>query len=156
MLRIKRIGTMLVFGGLCFTRAAGAAGGQTTVEAPTARVVMSLPTLAAPNPPPAKRPVLLPALYVTLGAVQVWDVYSTSAALKAGAHERNPLVAPVAANRSAMLGIKVAAAASTIFFAERLWRRNRTAAIVVMAAINGATAAVAMHNVRNARSAARR
>jgi hypothetical protein len=148
---------MLAFTGLCLTHAAGAAGGQSIVKVPaTARVVMSLPPPAVLDSPPAKRPVLLPVLYVTLGAVQAWDVYSTSAALNAGAREGNPLVSPVASNRGAMLGVKLVTAGSTIFFVERLWRKNRVAAIVMMAAINGATAAVAVHNMRNARIMARR
>ena len=55
-----------------------------------------------------------------------------------------------------MLGLKLATTASTIFFAERAWRKNRVAAVVMMTAINGATAAVAMHNMRNARLASTR
>ena len=148
---------MAVLTGLCLSHAAGAAGGQSIAQAPaTARVVITLSSPIAPAPLPARRPALLPALYITLGAVQVWDVYSTSAALNAGAVERNPLVAPVVSNAGGMLGLKLAAAGSSILFAERLWRKNRIAAVVTMAAINGATAAVAVRNMRNARTAGRR
>ncbi|HUP39877.1 MAG TPA: hypothetical protein VM115_07130 [Vicinamibacterales bacterium] len=96
--------------------------------------------------------MILPALYVSLGAVQAWDVYSTSAALKGGAIERHPLVAPVAGNSAGMIATKVGTAAMPVFFAERLWKKNRVAAIVMMAGINGATAAIAMRNIRNART----
>ena len=104
----------------------------------------------APEP---VRPAALPALYASLGAMQIWDVYSTRAALKAGAREVNAAAAPFAQSTGSMLGLKAAATAGTIFFAERLWKKHKTTAIVMMVAINGATAAVAMRNTRNARLA---
>jgi hypothetical protein len=106
--------------------------------------------------PAMKRPAALPALYVTLAAMQAWDVYSTSAALKAGARESNPVAAPFAGNPGSMITLKLMSTASTIFFTERMWRTNRVKAIIVMAAINGATAAISRHNMRNARIAAAR
>ena len=36
-----------------------------------------------------------------------------------------------------------------------LWKKNKVGAIVMLAAINGATAAVSMHNMRNAKAAGR-
>ena len=98
-----------------------------------------------------KRPGLLPALYATLGAVQAWDVYSTSLALKAGAREANAAAAPFTSNKGSMFGLKAATMAGTILCAEKMWKKNRVGAVVMMAAINGATAAVAMHNMQNAR-----
>ncbi len=100
-----------------------------------------------------RRPAALSSLYVSLGAIQAWDVYSTSAALKAGAREANPSVAPFAGSAGALLGLKLATSASTIFFAERMAKKNRVAAIVTMVAVNGATAAIAMHNMQNAKRA---
>ena len=98
-----------------------------------------------------ERPAILPALYVALGAVQAWDVYSTRAALAAGAREANPTAAPFAQSAGSMLGLKAATTASTIFFAERMWKKNKVGAIVMLVAVNGATAAVSMHNMRNAK-----
>ena len=136
----------------CATSAAAQA-----IAVPAApRVVIEPTSLIRVEPPPAKRPMILPALYVSLGAVQAWDVDSTSAALKAGAIEGNPLVAPIAGNSAGMIAMKVGTAATTVFFAERLWKKNRVAAIVMMAGINGATAAIAMRNIRNARTAGSR
>src|SRR5262245_11431331 len=106
--------------------------------------------------PQGKRPAALPALYATLGAMQAWDIYSTSAALKAGAKEGNPTAAPFAGNAGSMLGLKAATTASTIFFAERMWKKNKAGAIAMMVAINGATAAISMHNMHNARLAGAR
>jgi hypothetical protein len=106
--------------------------------------------------PQTTRPPVLTALYVSLGAMQAWDLYSTSAALKAGATEANPSLAGMAHNNGAMIGMKLATTAGTIFFAERMWKKNKVGAIVMMVAINGATAAVSMHNMRNAQIAGRR
>jgi Domain of unknown function (DUF5658) len=103
-----------------------------------------------------ERPAMLSALYVSLGAIQGLDVHSTLAALRAGARESNPIAAPFTANAGSMIGLKVVSTATTIFFAERMWKTNRLKAILVLAAINGATAAVAMRNMHNVRAAARR
>lgn len=140
---------------LCVANATSAAAQAITVPV-SPRVVMEPVSLIRLAPPPAKRPMILPALYISLGAVQAWDVYSTSAALEAGAIERNPLVAPVVGNSAGMIALKLATAGTTVFFAERPWKKNRVAAIVMMAGINGATAAIAMRNIRNARTAGAR
>lgn len=140
---------------LCVANATSAAA-QAIAVPDSPRVVLAPASLIRVEAPPAKRPMILPALYASLGAVQAWDVYSTSAALKAGAIERNPLVAPVVGNSGGMIALKLATAGTTVFFAERLWKKNRVAAIVMMAGINGATAAIAMRNIRNARAAGAR
>ena len=106
--------------------------------------------------PATTRPALLPALYASLGAMQAWDIYSTKAALQAGAREANPTMAPVAGNTGAMLAMKAATTAGTILFAERMWKKNKVGAIVMLVAVNGATAAVSMHNMRNAKTLAAR
>jgi hypothetical protein len=151
---IKNIGTVMTIVGLSFSTVAAAAGREERPlsggRAPVESLATALPKLSVPEPQ-VKRPVLLPALYVSLGVMQAWDAHSTSAALKAGAREANPTAAPFAGNRGSMLGLKAVTTASTIFFAERMWKKNRTGAIVMMAVINGATAAVAMHNMNNAR-----
>ena len=148
-MKIKRIGTIAALAALCVSCAAGVAAGQGIADVPARpRLVIAPVSLVVVESAPAKRPAVLPVLYATLGAVSAWDMYSTSAALKAGAVEGNPVVAPVASNTAGMLGLKLATAGTTIFFAERLWRKNRVAAIVMMAAINGATAAVAVRNIR--------
>ena len=102
--------------------------------------------------PTVERPAILPALYATLGAMQAWDIYSTRAALRAGAREANATAAPFAGNAASLMGLKAVTTASTIFFAERMWKKNKVGAIVMLVAINGATAAVSMHNMRNAKA----
>ena len=145
----------LVFVGLGATSVAAHAAENETAPLAGASVPAPRP-MASSYAPPAKRPAILPALYVTLGGMQAWDAFATNAALKAGAREANPTVAPFAGNTGALIGAKAAATVGTIFFAERLWKKNKVAAVVMLAAINGATAAVSMHNMRNARVAAAR
>jgi len=99
----------------------------------------------------AGRPAALPVMYAGFGALQVLDVYSTRRAISSGAVEANPIMKGFAGNAGAMLAVKSAAAAASIFCAEKAWKRNRKAAIVLMAALNGATAVVVGHNLRQAR-----
>jgi hypothetical protein len=96
-----------------------------------------------------KRPVALSALYGTYGALQALDVMSTRRALTAGAQERNPLMKN--GHMGAMIAVKAAAGVSTIYFTEKLWKKNRVGAVIVMAALNGASAAIVAHNQRNTR-----
>lgn len=91
----------------------------------------------------------LAALYGTYGTLQVMDVSTTRKALSSGARERNPLMNN--GNLAAMVAVKAAAGASTIYFAERMWKKNRAGAVIVMAALNGVSAAIVAHNQHNAR-----
>lgn len=128
---MKSLAVLLTIVGLSFSSTLFAADHEATAE--------------------VNRPRALPALYATLGAMQVLDIYSTSAALHAGAKESNPAAAPFVRNTGSMIGFKAATLASTIFFAERLWKTNKAGAVVLMVAVNGASAVVSMHNMRNAR-----
>ena len=56
-----------------------------------------------------------------------------------------------AGNSGAMLAVKALSTAGTIYFVERAWKKNRKGAVVTMAIINGAMAAIAANNLRNAR-----
>jgi hypothetical protein len=105
--------------------------------------------MAAVRPPSvAKRPPTLPALYVAFAALQAADAVTTFRALSNGAREANPLMAGLAGNRSAMLAVKAGSVAGTVYLSERLWRKNRTAAVVMMVCLNSAYAAIAAHNYR--------
>jgi hypothetical protein len=94
------------------------------------------------------RPAMLPALYASLIALQAYDGYSTSRGLSLGAHEANPMMTSAVGNTGAKWAAKVAAAAVPMVLAERLWHRNRAAAVVVMILANGVSAAVAANNAR--------
>ena len=99
----------------------------------------------------AKRPAALPAMYAGFGALQALDIYSTRRAIGAGATELNPAMRPAAKNAGAMLAVKALSTAGSIYFTERAWKKNRKGAVVLMAVVNGVTAAVVANNMKNVR-----
>jgi Domain of unknown function (DUF5658) len=105
-------------------------------------------------PAQSDRPLVLPALYVTFGALQALDAHSTLRALDRGQVEGNPVMRGIASQPAAVVGIKAATTAGTIFLTEKLSRRHRTAAIVLMVALNAGYLAVVSHNYRRAGAAA--
>jgi hypothetical protein len=96
-----------------------------------------------------KRPMLLPLLYASYGTLQVLDIVSTRKAIANGAREANPMMG--SGQVGTLIVAKAAAGVSTMYFAEKLWKKNRAAAIAIMAVVNGATAAVVAHNTHNVR-----
>jgi len=110
----------------------------------TVRAAEDVTPLQAP-----KRPITLTALYGTYVTIQALDVVSTHRAIANGAQERNPLMR--GGSVGTMIAVKAATGAATIFFAERMWKKNRVGAVIVMAALNGASAAIVARNQRNAR-----
>lgn len=106
-------------------------------------------TLWSMSQAPHKRPVALPVLYGTYGLLQGMDIVSTKRAIAAGAHEANPLA--TSGNLGATIAIKAATGAATFFAAERLWKKSRVGAVMLMVAANGVSAAVVSHNLGNAR-----
>jgi hypothetical protein len=100
----------------------------------------------APDFSRIRRPRLLPALYAVTVLTQVLDAHSTMSALGRGGREMNPMMQGVASNGTTLLAVKVGTAVGTVFVAEKLWRRNRVAAVALMVAVNVATAGIAAHN----------
>jgi hypothetical protein len=98
-----------------------------------------------------RRPAGLVPLYVTFAALQALDAHSTLIGVRGGHAEANPFMAPVAREPALLIGAKSTVAVGTIVVSERLWRRHRTAAIVLMVAVNAAHAAVVAHNYRKLR-----
>jgi hypothetical protein len=109
------------------------------------------PVLQTATVPAPTRPAPLMPMYASLVVLQGLDVYVTSAAVQNGAREANPLMKPVATNHAASIAVKAAATAGTIFFTERAWKQNRKGAVILLTAINLATAAVVAHNTQVAR-----
>jgi Domain of unknown function (DUF5658) len=97
----------------------------------------------------SSRPGALLGLYASLGVLQGLDLYSTRRAVDAGAHELNPVVGKAARNTGAMLALKALSTAGSIYFTERAWKKNRKGAVVLMAIVNGVTAAVVANNLKN-------
>lgn len=97
------------------------------------------------------RPRALAPLYLSFIALQVMDANSTAEAIRAGYAEANPFMARASGSTGTMLALKAASTAGTIYAVEKLWKRNRVAAVVVMAAINVGYAAVVSSNYAKAR-----
>jgi hypothetical protein len=119
------------------------------VPAPIAAQVAS-----APSPPRSAvehRPAALVPLYASFVTLQVLDVHSTSSALGRGAVEGNPLMKGLAANEVGLLAIKAAGSAGVILASERMWKRNKAAAVIFMIVSNSAMGWVVQHNYRAAR-----
>jgi len=93
-----------------------------------------------------KRPALLLPLYVSFGALQVLDAHSTLRATTHGAREANPMIGALLDKPNAFVAAKIGVAVSTVIVTERLWKQNRTAAVLTMIALNGAYAAIVAHN----------
>ena len=89
------------------------------------------------------RPPALAVLYVSYAALQAYDVYSTTRALALGAREANPLMQSVVGNTPGYIAVKAVAGIATVIGAERLWRKNKAAAIAVMLAANSVSAVAA-------------
>ena len=92
--------------------------------------------------PEAKRPGLLIPLYASNLALHALDVHSTKLSLHAGNREGNPVFKD--ASIGTMRAVKVGASAATMLLAEKLWKRNRAAAVGAMIVTNvGLSAAIA-------------
>jgi hypothetical protein len=134
---------------------AAAADTQTPI-APIAAAVAASPALETVSEAwmfdrKVSRPASVKVLYGTLGVLQALDIYSTQHALGRGGSEINPIVEKAAGNQAAMIGVKAISTATSIYFAERVWKKNRKGAVVLMAIVNGVTAAVVARNLRNGR-----
>jgi hypothetical protein len=84
--------------------------------------------------------------------MQALDIHSTMAVVSRGGAEANPLMAGLVDNKAAFIGVKAAVTATTIFAARKISKRSKTAAIVMLVAVNSAYALVVSHNYRVARS----
>jgi hypothetical protein len=87
-------------------------------------------------------------LYAQYAGLQMLDAHLTLKGLEAGHVERNPLIGGVAGNPAVFLGLKAATAATTVYLAERLRKKNRAAAIGLMIGLNCTYTAIIIHNAR--------
>lgn len=95
---------------------------------------------------PNARPKLLLPLYVSAGALQAMDTFTTYRGMKAGAFETNPLVRN--GNAATTVALKAATTGVGILVAEKMWKKNKAAAIAAMIATNVVTASVVANNYR--------
>jgi hypothetical protein len=96
-------------------------------------------------------PVLAQAPPDHLLTAQALDSHSTWHALGRGAREANPLVERLAEKPAAMVALKAGSTAAVICATEKLWKRNRAAAVLTMIGLNTAYAVVVSHNYAVAR-----
>ena len=105
------------------------------------------PTIPVSTAMASPRPDIIPSLYVSLAALQAYDGYSTIRGIRNGAREVNPIVGNAAGQPIAMWTLKAASTATTIYYAERLWRQHRRGqAITLLVVANAMMGAVAAHN----------
>lgn len=111
---------------------------------------LRLPPLVGVNSPvnpfdvtPARPKAMIP-LYSTLIGLQVADAALTVQGLNAGARELNPLMR----NSTSMTLTKVATMATTVVIAERMWKRNKPAAIAALVAANVVSGVIVARNAR--------
>jgi hypothetical protein len=98
-----------------------------------------------------RRPAPLVPLYLSFAALQALDVHSTSSAIDRGAVEANPLMKGLAGSEIGMIAVKAAGTTAVVYASERMWKKNRVAAVIFMVATNSAMAWVVNHNYRAAR-----
>jgi hypothetical protein len=110
------------------------------------------PLHAEPREPGSlRRPAALPALYASFAVLQGLDAHSTLTAVGAGGREVNPAVRELVARPASFVAAKIAATAGTLYLTERLWKRHRVGAVVLMAALNVTYGAIVAHNYRDRR-----
>ena len=148
MFRSMPIAAMML---LATVPAMASAGEETAPTTSTSlnRSVTLAPVAATIIQDSVTRPRTLPALYVSFAGLQILDARTTAGAIGRRAHESNPVLGH--GNQAAVWAVKAATAASTIYFAERLWKQNRIAAVAVMVGVNSGYAAIVAHNARLAR-----
>jgi hypothetical protein len=140
--------TLSAQGTIPMTPTAAAPLAQAIARAATADADPTV-TLWSMSQAPRKRPAMLPVLYGSYGLLQAMDIVSTKRAIAAGAHEANPLAK--GGNLGSTIAIKAGTGAATFFAAEKLWKKSRVGAVVMMVAANSLSAVVVAHNQRNAR-----
>lgn len=97
----------------------------------------------------AERPRSLPALYVAFAVLQGLDAHSTLSAVGAGRTEANPALRDIVTQPATFIAAKLAASVSTVYLTERLWKRHRMAAVMLMVAVNGAYGVIVANNYRS-------
>jgi hypothetical protein len=91
--------------------------------------------------------VALHSLYASYAVLSVLDFQTTRMALRSsGFHEANPLMSPVAGHSAALLAVKGAAAASTIYLTQRLRPHHPAMAVTAIIAANVISGFVVMRN----------
>lgn len=132
---------------------------QTTFAASASQPTLVASVFPGPSPvegsgpslvegmPKNHRPAALVPLYASFATLQALDYASTTRALSRGTGtEANPMMRSIVENRAAFMAVKAGAAAGLIIASEKMWKKNRLAAVIFVAAANGAVAAIVARN----------
>jgi hypothetical protein len=99
---------------------------------------------------PPTRPALLVPLYSSYIALQGLDIHSTLTTVGSGrAREANPLLREVAHSSSGLIALKAASTMGVIWGTEKLWKKNRVAAVLLMVGVNSAMTYAVARNYRH-------
>ncbi len=85
-------------------------------------------------------------MYVSFATLQALDIHSTRRAPEQGGREANPTVGGMLGSPAAFVAAKAGTTAAVYYAAERLWKRNKAAAIATMIGLNCAYTAIVAHN----------
>lgn len=124
-------------------------------QGPTARSVDPPQGLTLPRSvvtPSQRSSRALVPLYLSYAVLQGLDAHSTLLAVSRGGQEGNSIMAPMVNHPAAMVAFKAGSTAVLILAANRLSKRNRTAAFALMIAGNIAYAAIVARNYQIANS----
>jgi hypothetical protein len=145
--RLATVLSLVVVVGLLEARSLSA---QDSVEVLLPLRVFAVAETAVIQPRPfshaSTRPAPLVSLYASFATLQALDVASTRMALSAGGVEANPLVARLAGSTLALTAVKAGVAGAMIYASERMWKKNRTAAVLTMIGLNAAYGVAVAHN----------
>ena len=115
--------------------------------------LMGTPAFGAPpvdgDDQPARAPIqraALTSLYISFATLQGLDAHSTLRAAEFGGLEGNPIFGGVVGSPAAVVATKAAVTVGVVFASERVWKRNKVAAIAMMVALNSAYGAMVAHN----------
>jgi len=89
-------------------------------------------------------PTTLTDMYLKHAALQGLDALTTFSALSKGHTEANPLLK--SGNTALIVGGKIAATTLSVYLTQKLWKRNRKAAIVTMVVTNAILSAAVVNN----------
>jgi hypothetical protein len=106
-------------------------------------VLLWVPTLAHAD----DRGILVP-LYVSYATLEALDVQSTLHGLSRGAVEQNPIMQGVVGSPAGLIAVKAGVAVVTIAVVDKVAKKNKPLAIVLMVAANSVAATVVANNYR--------
>ena len=157
LVRVRFVAPILLMLSFGVARESSAQSTSSLLEPRTGIEALSTPAASTQALPASdgvtvtRRPRALVPLYVSFASLQVLDAHATTLALGNGGVEANPVMRGVVSSPAGMLAVKAAGTAGVFWASERMWKRNKAAAVVFLIAANSAMGWVVQHNYRIAR-----